>query len=295
MQRVPYGHLEAFVAIAQEGSLRRAADVLGVRPPAVSYQLKSLEDWVGTPLFLRTTRSLALTDAGRSLLVRARPAMAELDGAVEDARGAGDSLKGVVRVTLPFSAHRVTLALKLAAFAETFPEIELDLSFHEGFVDLAQEGFHAGVRMGDLIHDEMVAVRLSPPMKQVVFASPVYLDAHGRPGEPADLLAHNCIRYRFIASRRFADWQFQTPQGIITVDTGGSLIVDSTAALIAAAREGLGLGWLFRPDVETEISEGHLESVLDPFAIERPGYFLYFPKANARIKAVRTFIDFMKL
>jgi DNA-binding transcriptional LysR family regulator len=294
MKPIPHAQLETFVAIAESGSLRRAAEALGLQPPAVSYQLKSLETWIGTPLFIRTTRSVTLTDAGRSLLARAQPALSELAGAVDDARDAGGSQKGTVRITLPLSAHQVILAPHLAAFASAYPQIELELSFSEAFVDIAADGFHAGVRMGDLIGDDMIAVRLTPPTRQVVFASPGYLRRHGRPEVPADLLEHNCIRYRYIASGRIADWQFQMPEGLTTVDVRGSLILNSTVAVIAAARDGIGLSWLVGPDVEEEINQGHLESVLDSFALERAGYFLYFPRANANIKVVRTFIDFMR-
>jgi DNA-binding transcriptional LysR family regulator len=294
MKSIPHAQLETFVAIAQNGSLRRAAEILGLQPPAVSYQLKSLESWIGTPLFIRTTRSVTLTDAGRSLLARAQPALSELAGAVEDARDTGGAQKGSVHITLPFSAHQVILAPHLAAFAAAYPQIELELSFSEAFVDIAAEGFHAGVRMGDLIGEDMIAVRLTPPTRQVVFASPEYLRRHGRPQVPADLLDHNCIRYRYIASGRIADWQFQMPEGTTTVDVRGSLIVNSTVAVIGAARNGIGLSWLVGPDIEDEINQGHLESVLDPFALERAGYFLYFPRANANIRVVRTFIDFMR-
>jgi len=260
----------------------------------VSYQLKALEDWTGATLFLRTTRSLALTDAGRTLLARARPALSELESAVDDARDAGGSDKGTVRVTLPFSAHAVTLAPGLAAFARAHPGIELELSFDEAFVDIAAAGFHAGVRMGDLIGEDMIAVRLSPPIRQVVFAAPSYLEDRGKPQKPADLLNHECINYRYIASRRLAEWQFQAANGVVTVDARGHLVVNSTTALIRAACDGVGLGWLFRPDVEPELAGGRLEAVLDDYAIERPGYFLYFPRAHARIPAVRAFIDFFR-
>lgn len=294
MGPLPHAQLETFVAIAQNGSLRRAAESLGLQPRAVSYQLKSLETWIGTPLFIRTTRTVTLTDAGRSLLERAKPALSELACAVEDARDTGGTQKGTVRITLPFSAHQMILAPHLAAFASAYPQIELELSFSEAFVDIAAQGFHAGVRMGDLIGDEMIAVRLTPPTRQVVFASPEYLRSYGRPQVPADLLEHNCIRYRYIASGRIADWQFQTPDGVTTVDVRGNLILNSTVAVIGAARDGIGLSWLVGPDVEEELNQGHLESVLDRFALERAGYFLYFPKANANIRVVRTFIDFMR-
>lgn len=294
MERLPVSGLEVFLAIAEHGSLRSAADVLGVRPPAVSYQLKALEDRIGVAVFARTTRSVQLTNAGRALLNRARPAMAELGEALEEARLSGRARKGTVRLTLPYVAYQLTIAKKLAAFQRSYPEVELELSFNEAFVDLVLEGFHAGVRMGDHIHEDMIAVRLCPPLKEVFFAAPSYLERHGRPERPEDLLQHNCIRYRYIASRRIAEWQFHGAEGVTTIDVRGNLIVDSTNAVVGSARDGLGIGWLFRPNVEADLQSGALESVLDSHAIERPGYFLYYPKANARVEVLRVFIDFMR-
>lgn len=294
MIKLPIGGVEVFLAIANHGSLRAAAGALGVQSPAVSYQLKALEERIGAELFIRTTRSVQLTDAGRSLLVRAQPAITELSEALEDARAFGASRKGTVRLTLPYVAYQMTIAKRLAAFQSSFPEIEIELSFNEAFVDITSEGFHAGVRLGDHIHDDMIAVRLSPPLKEVFFAAPSYFEKHGRPDRPESLLQHNCIRYRYITSQRIAEWEFNGSEGITTIDVKGNLTVNSTSALINSARDGLGIGWLFQPSVEDDLRSGKLESILESYAIERPGYFLYFPKATTHIEVLRVFIDFMK-
>ncbi len=294
MERLPFSGLEIFLAIAEEGSQRRAAECLGVRPPAVSYGLRALEERLGAALFVRTTRSVQLTDAGRSLLARARPALAELGAAFEDARAAGAARKGTVRLTIPYMAYEATVAKKLAAFQSRYPQIELEVSFDEAFVDIAAEGFHAGVRMGELIREDMIAVRLGPPLQEVFFAAPSYLDRHGRPERPEDLLQHNCIRYRYIATRRIADWEFRGAAGVGTIDVTGNLIVNSTNALLSSVRDGLGIGWLYRPAVEADLRAGTLESVLDDYALERSGYYLYYPRANARIEVLRLFVDFMR-
>ena len=173
MNRTPLNGLEVFLAISAQGSLRRAAEVLGVRSPAVSYQLKALEDRIGTALFIRTTRSIELTDAGRSLLTRAQPAMTELGEALEDARTAGAARKGTLRLTLPYVAYQLTVARKLAAFQNAYPEIELELSFNEAFEDIAAEGFHAGVRLGDLICEDMIAVSPLTAHEAGLFRRPV--------------------------------------------------------------------------------------------------------------------------
>lgn len=294
MVKLPVSGLEVFLAIAEQRSLRGAAATLGVRPPAISYRLKALEDQIGVTLFTRTTRSVQLTDAGRALLKRVRPAMAEVGEAMEEARGMGKARKGTIRLTLPYIAYELAIAPALAAFQKKFPEVELDLSFNEAFVDIVAEGFHAGVRMGDHIHEDMIAVRLTPPLKVVYFASPGYLERHGRPEQPEDLLRHNCIRYRYIGSRRIAEWQFSGAEGIISVDVKGGLIVNSTNALIHAARSGLGIGWLFRANIDDDLRSGRLVSVLDGFAIERPGFFLYYPRGSSWLEILRIFVEFMK-
>lgn len=287
--------LSVLVEVVRQGSLTRAAAALGVRPPAISYRIKRLEAEIGTPLLTRTTRSLRLTDAGQALLDRATPALRELEGALLEARDRGGTVRGVIRLTLPYIAFSMTIADRLAAFRAAYPEIELDLSFSEAFVDIVSAGFHAGIRLGENISQDMIAVRLCAPFREVVFAAPSYLARRGRPQRPEDLLAHDCIRYRYISSGRFADWRFQTADGPRSIDVSGGLIVNSTNALVRAAVEGVGLAWLFRPAVARELEAGLLESVLGDYAIEHPGYYLYFPRSSARLASFRAFLDFMKL
>lgn len=291
---LPVRGLQTFLAVAEHGSLRAAAAALGVHPPAVSHQLKAFEEQVGVTVFARTTRSVKLTDAGRLLLQRAQPAMAELGDALEEARGIGRATKGVIRVTVAYAAYQLALVDRLAAFNEAYPDVQLELSFNESFVDIVSEGFHAGVRMGHLIHDTMVAVRLTPPLKEVYFAATSYLERHGRPAEPRDLLHHNCIRYRYIGSKQFAAWQFQGPEGVYAVEVTGNLIVDSTTSQIEAAKKGLGLSWLFQGNITEELASGALESVLDDHVVERPGFFLYFPRESTRLRMFRLFVDYLK-
>jgi DNA-binding transcriptional LysR family regulator len=294
MDRLPLSGLETFQAIAEHGTLRRAAAALGVHPPAISHRLKSLEERLGVTLFSRTTRSVRLTDAGRALLGRTTQALRDLGDALEEARTIGSTRKGTLRITLPYVAFELAIAPRLAAFQGAYPDIELDLSFDEAFVDVVAQGLHAGVRMGDHIQEDMVAVRLTPPFKEAFFAAPSYLARRGRPRSPSDLLHHTCIRYRFIGARRIADWHFQGDRGPVSVAVRGGLIVNSTQAVVRAARAGLGIGWLYRPNVEGDLASGTLESVLDGAVLERPGFFLYFPRAHHRLEILRIFIAFMK-
>lgn len=294
MDKLPFAGLDVFFAVHKHGSLRGAASALGVQPPAISYQLKALEDRIGVALFVRTTRSVKLTEAGRTLLAKAQPAVADLSDALEAARASGRSRKGTIRITLPLDAYEMAIAKKLAAFQALYPDIVLEMSFNEAIEDIIAEGFHAGVRQGDIIADDMIAVRLSPPAKEAVFGSPDYFDRHGRPDRPEDLIRHSCIQYRYIASKRIAEWQFHGNDGPITVDVSGTLIFNNTAAVLSAARDGLGISWLYRQSVEDDLRAGRLETVLETYSIERPGYFLFYPRANARIEVLRLFIDFMR-
>lgn len=294
MSKLPIGGLEAFLAVVEHGSLRAAAAALGVQPPAVSYQLKALEDQVGVPVFTRTTRSIQLTDAGRALLKRTQPAVLELNRALEEARGIGKARRGTIRVTLPYIAYELAIAPRLVAFHKKYPDVEIELSLNEAFVDLAAQRFHAGIRMGDHIQEDMVAVRLTPPLKEVYFGAPSYFAAHGRPQRPEDLLRHDCIRYRYIGSKRIAEWQFRGPEGVFTVDVKGCLIVDSTAAVVRAVRDGLGISWLFRANIHDDLKSGALETILDRHTVERPGFYLYYPRENARLEILRLFVEFMR-
>lgn len=294
MERVPTLSIEVFLAIAEQGSLRGAARVLGLRPPAISYQLKALEDRLGVALVSRTTRSTELTDAGRALLRRAGPAMEELRNAIEDSRSLGQARKGSLRLTLPHIALELGVVTTLAEFRELYPMIEIELSFSDAFIDILTSGFHAGVRLGDHVHEDMMAVRLTPAMKEVFFAAPSYFIQYGVPERPEDLLRHHCIRYRYIASEQIAKWQFKGEHGLTTIDTKGSWVVNDTGAVVSLAARGLGIGWLFRPIVQDEIQAGRLVAVLDEYVLDRPGLFLYYPKQNTRIEAFRVFVDFVR-
>lgn len=294
MHHLPATGLEIFLAVARHGSLRAAAAALRVQPPAVSQHLKNLEADLGVTLFSRTTRSVQLTDAGRVLLQRAEPAVAELREALDAARGVGHARTGIIRLTLPYRAYQLIVEPHLAEFQSLHPGIVLELSFNEGLVDVVREGFHAGIRLGDRIDQDMIAVRLTRPLKGAYVAAPSYLARSGRPRHPRDLLQHTCIRYRNIASGTIADWQFAGPDGVYVVDVTGNLIFNNFRSVVDAAVAGFGVGWSLRPGVAEELRAGQLVSLLDRHVTTRPGFYLYFPKANGRIEILRLFIDFMK-
>ena len=287
-------NLDVFFAIAEHGTLRAAGKAIGLKPPAISHRLKVLEDGLGTKLFTRTTRSIELTDAGLLLLSRAGPARAEIDQALREVKGQADTEAGTLRLTIPFGAFRLTLASRLAEFRRIYPNIELDLSFEEAFVDLVAERFHAGIRLGGTIQNDMIAVRITPPLQDAFFASPEYLDEHGRPTKPSDLLNHNCIRYRYKSSRDFYPWRFKARRGAVSVAVSGGLVVDSFEAGMEAARTGLGIAQNFRQEIAADLESNQLETVLDRHTLQRPAFHLYYPREYAKLQILRALVDFLK-
>lgn len=294
MRRPPLHGLEVFLAIARHGSLRAAAASLGIGAPAVSHQLKMLERELGVPLFARTTRSVELTDAGRALLAGAGPALEQLAAALETTRGIGGSVCGTLRLSLPWSAYRIAVAPVVGAFQEAHPDVRLELSFDEALVDIVQAGFHAGIRLGDRLAPGMVALRLTGPLASAYFAAPGYLDRHGRPSHPRDLLSHQCIRYRYSSSGRLAEWQFRDGAGTIAVDPPGKLTFNTFQSVIEAACDGHGIGWALREVVAEEIAAGRLECVLERYVVEHPPFFLYYPEQNRSLVLLRAFADFVR-
>ncbi|WP_102227256.1 LysR family transcriptional regulator [Acidimangrovimonas sediminis] len=295
MDRSDLSALQTFVAIADRGSLRAAARHLGVNPPAVSHQLKSFEDRLGTPLFLRSTRSVTLTDAGRALYDSAHHLLGGLEAALDTARESAGTPVGRLRIALPYRAWQLILAPRLAAFQAAHPGLEIELIIEEGLTDIVARGFHAGIRLGDYLQDDMIAVRLSPAEEAAYVASPGYLAHYGRPERPEDLLEHVCIRHRQVSSGQISDWRFTGPEGERVVAVSGGLIVDDLRLAIEAARRGLGIGWSLKRGVAEEMERGTLVQVLAEMTPPRPGFFLYYPKSLNALGLLRKFIEHFRL
>ncbi len=291
MIRPPIHGIEVFLAIVREGSLRAAAKSLGVGAPAVSHQLKALEENMGVDLLFRTTRSIELTEAGQVLLDSAAPAYRDIIYAVKKTRELSKSTKGTLRLTLPRSAYTTVVAPVLERFQSAYPDITLDISLHEGLVDIVREGFHAGIRLGDLLAPNMIAVRLTEPLIPAFSAAPSYLAKHGRPNHPRDLLNHKCIRYKRTTANRVAEWHFTEDGHAKTIDPPSRLIFDTIQGVVEAAIDGHGIGWSMRSTVEEPLRAGALESVLDMYGKELPPFYLYYPEQNRRVECLRLFID----
>jgi DNA-binding transcriptional LysR family regulator len=285
--------VEAFLAVAQHRSFRRAAAELGVTPSAISQAVRALEARLGAVLFIRTTRSVGLTDAGERFLARARPAFEELVAASGAARELGQKPAGLLRLTVPRSVVPILLEPLIASFCKAYPEIEVELAASEELVDLAAGGFDAGIRMGQFINPDMVAVRLTKPFPFAIVGSPDYLARRGRPKRPDDLRVHACLRLRR-SNGGLAPWSLNDNGRSIELAVSGSFIGHDFPTLVGAAVEGVGLAQVPAPLISGAVKEKKLVRVLDAFASTTPGVFLYYPGHRQIMPKLRAFIDHVK-
>jgi DNA-binding transcriptional LysR family regulator len=285
--------VETFLAVARRHSFRKAAAELGVTPSAVSQAVRGLETRLGAALFTRTTRSVGLTEAGQRFFDRAAPAFAELVAAGEVARDLGQRPTGLLRLSVPRGVVPLILEPVIGSFTRAYPEIELEIAASEEMVDLAAGGFDAGIRFGQFIAPDMVAVRLTPPFPFVVVASPDYLARHGRPKRVEDLRRHACLRIRR-SNGAIAHWSFVEGVERIEAAVSGPLIAHDYPTLLGAAIQGVGLAQVPGPLVRAPIADGKLESVLDDLAVTTPGVFLYHPGRRQILPKLRAFIDHIK-
>ena len=238
--------MEAFLGVARHRSFRKAAAELGVTPSAISQAVRALEARVGAALFIRTTRNVGLSEAGERFHARAKPAFEELVAASAVARDLGGRPAGLLRLTVPRSVVPILLEPKIASFCQAYPEVEVEIAASEELVDLAAGGFDAGVRMGQFIAADMVAVRLTPPFPFIVVGSPEYLSRQGRPQHIEDLRRHACLRIRR-SNGSIAPWSFVDGSRPIEAIVAGPLIAYDFPTILGAAVEGMGLGQVPEP------------------------------------------------
>ena len=285
--------VEAFLAVARHRNFHRAAAELGVTPSAISQAVRTLEARIGAALFARTTRSVGLTEAGERFLSRAKPAFEELVAAGEAARDLGQRPAGLLRLAVPRSVVPLILEPVIAAFCQAYPEIEVEIAASEEMVDLAAGGFDAGIRLGQLIAPDMIAVRLTQPFPFMVVGSPDYLRARKRPQRIDDLRQHACLRLRR-ANGSIAPWPFVDGNKAVEAIVSGPLIAHDYATLLGAAIKGVGLAQVPAPLAKAPIAEGRLQALLTSFAVMGPGVFLYYPGKRQVLPKLRAFIEHVK-
>jgi len=285
--------VEAFLSVAQHRSFRRAAAELAVTPSAISQAIRALEARIGAALFIRTTRSVGLTEAGERFLSRAKPAFEELVAASDVARELGRRPSGLLRLSVPRAVVPILLRPLIASFCQAYPEVEVEIAASEELIDIAAEGFDAGIRLGQFIAADMVAVRLTPPFRFIIVGSPAYLARSVRPERPDDLRHHACLRLRR-SNGALALWSLKDNGRALEIAVSGSLIANDFPTMLGASIEGLGLAQVPEPIAAAPVAAGKLVRVLEPFAPTVPGVFLYYPGRRQMMPKLRAFIDHVK-
>ena len=295
MRGSDFSALSAFVMIVQERSFRRAAARIGLSPSALSRTIRDLEERLGARLLNRTTRSVAPTEAGRDLYDRLVPAFNDIDGAIEVVRTASHRPSGTVRLNLPKLAADLVLAPALGRFARSYPDVHLELVIDDGLTNVIAAGFDAGIRPGERVERDMVAVRVTPDLRTAVVGSPDYLTSRPPPHTPRDLKDHNCINYRFAASGALFRWPFARNGEALDVVVEGPLTLNDTDLIRAAAVNGAGLACTLEGSVADDLAAGRLVRVLEDWCQSFPGFFLYYPGRRQMQPALRVLIDALRV
>jgi DNA-binding transcriptional LysR family regulator len=291
MKNTSLDGIRNFLAVAEHKSFSAAALHLGVTPTAVSKAVKVLEQQHGLMLFKRNTRSVALTEAGASLYGSLASATAQIDDAFAALAVFRDRPVGNLRLTVPRALGALVMKAVMPRFRSEFPEVKIDLSLDDGAVDLVEQGYDAGIRLGQSVEQDMVAVRLTGDLSWSVVGSPAYFARAGRPATPEDLLRHETMRYRFHTSGALHKWRFVRGGEEFFVETAAAIVVNDTTLIADFARSGLGLAYMPDVEIEQDIASGRLERVLSSYVPASTGLFLYFPARTQSQPKLRAFID----
>lgn len=293
----PLADLSALVEVARAGGFRDAARATGTSASGLSEAIRRVEKSLGVRLLNRSTRSVVPTEAGKRLLERLSPALTEVESALDVVNGFRDTPAGTLRLNVPISAVRLVLPQIIPKFLAAYPEIRLEVVAEDNFVDVLGAGFDAGIRYDERLEQDMIAVPIGPRVQRFATAAAAsYLDRHGRPQHPRDLLHHACLRGRF-PGRAMPPWEFERDGEIVRVEPTGPLLVSigtATDLKVAAAIAGTGVISLFEGRLRPHLDSGALEPVLEPWWQQFPGPFLYYSGRRLVPAPLRAFIDFIK-
>lgn len=285
--------LATFLVVAEERSFTRAAKRQGVSPSAVSHAMRSLEEEVGVRLLARTTRSVALTEAGQQLVARLKPALADVGDTLDQISAQTHRPAGTVRLLVPRLAISSVLAPKLGKLHTQFPELMLDVTTDDRRRDIVAEGFDAGIHFGEYIEKDMIAVRVSADHRPAIVASPSYFKSHAKPKEPRDLLQHRCINFRHEAEGLYR-WEFEKGKKELSVAVSGPLVVDDLALVIQGALQGVGLVFVAEHEVTSYLEDGQLVRVLQDWCQPYPGFFIYYPSRRQQTAALAALVSVLR-
>lgn len=294
MRGAEFAELKAFATVAERLNFARAAEQIGVSPSALSQTIKGLEDRLGVRLLNRTTRTVALTEAGTRLLRRIVPLFDGFHAAIEEINQFRERPAGTIRISAPQMAILHILQPLLTKFYRTYPDIVLDITSDDSLSDIVAGGFDAGIRLGHYIEQDLVAVRISDALQQIVVAAPSYLKEFGAPKVPSDLLQHRCINWRRPGRSDVYSWHFSKDGETFDMVGNGALIVNDCAVALQSAIDGLGVTLWTEEWMRTEIMEGRLCPLLLDWSPPPTAFYLYHPSRVHTPAALRAFIEFLK-
>jgi DNA-binding transcriptional LysR family regulator len=294
MPRPDFNHLQAFILVARERSFTRAAAQLGVSQSALSHTIRGLESRLGVRLLARSTRGVSPTEAGEKLYASLEPHYEAIEAGLSALDAARDKPAGTIRITTHDHAAGTVLWPKLSKVLATWPDLKVEISINYGLIDIVAERFDAGVRLGDQVAKDMIAVRISPDMKRAVVGSPAYLTGRTAPQTPQDLTRHNCINLRLATHGGLAPWDFVKDGKELQVQVEGQAIFNTTPQKLQAALDGAGLATLPDDMVAEHVAAGRLQRVLEDWCPTYPGYHLYYPSRRQASPAFAVVLEALR-
>jgi DNA-binding transcriptional LysR family regulator len=285
--------LSVFLCTAQYLNFSKAAIELGLTPSALSHSVKALENRLGVRLFNRTTRSVALTEAGERLYARLKPAFRDIDDALEDLNHFRDKPSGNLRITSGRQACELVLLPIASEFLQLYPDIRLEVVESDALLDIVANGFDAGVRFGDRLEADMVSLPIGPTMRSLVVGSPAFFERHAAPQKPEDLHGLPCIRHRYPSGSMYR-WELERGGIAQEIEVNGPLTLGDVSLMIGPALQGLGLAYVFEDMVSEHLASGRLVQVLADWCPYYPGLHLYYPSRRHVPAALKAFIDFVR-
>lgn len=294
MDKTDLNQLRWFQVVAEEHSFTRAAAKIGVAQSTISYAIKQLEERMGVRLLTRTTRNVATTVAGERLLQTVTPRISEIEDEIAALTALRDKPSGSIRLTLSDHALESVVWPKLKPVLRNYPDIHVELILDSTFRNIVEEGFDAGVRLGESVEKDMIAVRIGPDWRLVAVASPAYLDMHGVPQHPQNLVRHVCINMRHETAGGLYAWEFEKDGQELRVRVGGQLTFNNSYAMIDAAVNGYGIAYVPNDIVGRQVASGELVQVLDDWSPFFDGYFLYYPSRRQNLPAFKVIVEALR-
>lgn len=291
MDRDLLAYMPVVLAVARRKGFAQAAIELGMSASNVSHAVRTVEERLGTPLFARTTRSVSLTAEGEVLVAAVAPAFADISASWESVRSRRTGASGLLRINTPRIALPLAVTPVLSEMVRRYPDVTVEAFVDDALTDIVAARFDAGIRLGELIDEDMVAVRLTPPVKVIIVASPRYLAAKGSPARVADLARYDCVGFRQITGGGIYRWDLNENGRDVQVNVRSAVIINDPLYAVDLALSDIGLVYVFEPVVREHLRVGRLIHVLPEASIEEPGLFLYFPRRASLSPKLRAFID----